>query len=957
MGKSNMSKVLGFYRLEVDAVANELDSSRDGLSAETAADRLAQIGPNTLHITKSEPWPLTYLRQFKDLMIILLFSAGLISYVLEDVRTAIVLWILVLFNTTIGFFQEFKAGKVMKSLENLVVDHASAMRSGTLVEVASSELVIGDVIYIEEGNAVPADIRLISEEELSTNDFALTGESNPARKFTHAIAANVPLSSRQNLCFMGTTVATGHGYGIVIAAGMETELGRIASLSQDIKTETSPLQREMNNIAKRVTQGTMLLCIAVLPIAINIGLPFREAFLFAIGIACSVIPNGLPAAISTSLAAAAGKLARARALVKKLSSVETLGATNVILTDKTGTLTKNQMTVERFLVGKTIYGVTGTGYEPKGSVVDAGGKPLSPDKLKDLDIFFATGAMASNARINPPDYNEKNGHNVWYCLGDPTEGATVTLAAKAGIDLDALEIQHPELKEFSFDSARKRMSSIRHYGSAHTGSLKKGDQNTDPLYVFVKGAPENVMAQCDDIWDHGHSRKLDRSDRAYIHKYNDSQASEAMRNLGFAYRILPAGTKLKDLTMEGVEQQLTWLGMVSMIDPLREEVPAAMQAARNAYIKVSIITGDNAVTAKAIATRAKLAERPEDIVIVTGEELAGLSDAQIVNLVRDGAAIFSRVAPEDKLRIVQLVKDSGRVVAVTGDGINDAPALKRADIGVAMGRTGTDVAKQSAEIILLDDSFSTLVGAVKRGRVIFQNIKKAALCCFTGNAAELMVNLFSLAAATALHVPLALTVIQILAIDLIAELFPVAALGNDKADRDVMHEPPRDTREHILNLRSIASIMWTGTIIGGLAFANYMWFYQRNGINPDGLASGSLIHMEATALTYATLILCLLANVLIRRSSHGLFSRYQLHNRALWFAMLLSFFCIANIIYNPWLTPYFHTAPLGLDDWLTAVGALAIFVAISEFQRYNKLHHRHAVIALHDKKTNTSALS
>ncbi len=935
MGEQKEYKQLNYYRLETGAVLKELQSSETGLSNKEAAERLEQIGPNSLTVSNKTPWGLTYLRQFKDLMVLLLLGSSILSFVLNDTKTAAVLFILVIFNTTIGFFQEFKAGKVMESLEKLVVDHASAMRDGKLVETSSAELILGDVVYIEEGNSVPADIRLLTEEELKTNDFALTGESNPTRKFIHAISANLPLSGRQNLCFMGTTVATGHGYGVVVATGMQTELGRIASLSQDIKVESSPLQREMNNIAKRVTQGTMVLCLVLLPVAINIGLPFREAFIFAIGIACSIIPNGLPAAISTSLAGAAGKLARARALVKKLSAVETLGATNIILTDKTGTLTKNQMTVENFLIGKTSYSVTGSGYEATGEILDSKGKSLSTEALKELNLFFATGAMASNARVNAPD----DEHPVWYCLGDPTEGATVTLAAKAGLDPLALDEKYPELKEFSFDSARKRMSSFRTYGASKQ------------IYMFVKGAPESILEQCTEVWDHGHTRKLAAKDRNFLLKHNDTLAETAMRNLGFAYRVFPAGTKLEDLHIENAEKDLTWLGMVSMIDPLREEVPAAMEAARAAHIKVSIVTGDNAITARAIAIRAKLTEKPEDIAIISGEELTGLSDAQIVNLVQRGGAIFSRVAPEDKLRIVQLVKDSGKVVAVTGDGINDAPALKRADIGVAMGKTGTDVAKQSAEIILLDDSFHTLVGAVKYGRVIFQNIKKAAMCCFTGNSAELMVNLFSLASATIFHVPLGLTVIQILAIDVIAELFPVAALGGDKADRDIMHEAPRSTKDHILNRHSLIDIMWSGILIGALAFGNYIWFYYRNNINPQGLTPDSFIHLKATALTYVTLILCLLANVLLRRTNRGIFTRYQLHNRNLWLSMLLSLFCVANIVYNPWITEYFHTAPLGLVDILTAVGAMAIFIAVSEFQRYNRLHHRSAVLDLHREKT------
>jgi Ca2+-transporting ATPase len=921
---------LNYYRLEADKVLAQLHSRQDGLTAAEAAERLNQYGSNELKVTSKESLLVTYLRQFKDLMILLLLASCGLSLYLGDGRTAIVLLLLVLFNTTIGFMQEFKAEKIMESLEKLVVAQASVVRDTKLIQIPSANLVVGDIVYIEEGDSVPADLRLVTEEELSSNDFALTGESNPSRKFVHALGANLPLPARQNLVFMGTTVATGHGYGVVIGTGMRTELGRIASLSQDINTDASPLQKEMNNIATRVTQGTMILCVILLPIAIESGLAIKDAFLFAIGIASSIIPQGLPAEINTGLSQAAGRLARARALVKKLSAVETLGATSVICTDKTGTLTKNQMTVEQFLVGHTTYGVTGKGYEPGGVIVSDQNDPVTATTLNELELFFATGAMASNAHVNPPD----NEHAVWHCIGDPTEGAMITLAMKAGLKSTELDKKYPELKEFAFDSARKRMSSLRHYGGNH-------------LYAFAKGAPENILDRCTKLWDHGKVRKLTAKDRAFIHAQNELLGSRAMRNLALAYRVLPAGTNPKKCAMEETERELIWLGMVSMIDPLREEVPAAMVAARRAHIKVSIVTGDNAVTAKAIAVRAKLADKPEDIVVVGGEELQGLSDTQVLTLAQRGGVIFSRVAPEDKLRIVKLVQDSGLVVAVTGDGINDAPALKRADIGVAMGQTGTDVAKQSSEIVLLDDSFNTLVGAIKQGRVIFQNIKKATLSCFTSNAAELVVNLVSLGSVTLFHIPLALSVMEILAIDLVAELFPIAALGWDKADGELMNEKPRNPRDHILNSRAIIDLLWCGLLVGGFAFLNYLWFFHRHGIDGRHLAATSEVHMQATALTYLTIVLCQLFNILQRRSRHGLFTRYQFHNRHLWLAMLLSIFCVVNIIYNPFIAPYFQAGSLGFVDWLYALGAAALFIAIREFQRHNKQHSRKAVLSLH----------
>ncbi len=922
-----VDKQLGYYRQDTKAVLTGLQSTREGLSAAEQAKRVEAYGQNRLQQLNKESLLHKYLRQFKDLMIVLLLGCALLSFATNDSQTGVVLVALVLFNTIIGFTQEFKAEKLMDSLEKLVVSTAKVVQNGTLAEVPAMDLVPGDIVYIEEGDSVPADLRIIEESELATNDFALTGESNPSRKFTHAISGEVVLANRHNLAFMGTTVAMGHAYGVVVGTGMQTELGRIASLSQDTVQDVSPLQRELNHIAKRVTQGTIVLCVILLPVAMRMGsLSFHNALLFAIGIASSIIPQGLPAEINTALAQAANKLARARALVKKLSAVETLGATSIICTDKTGTLTKNEMTVEQFYTGGKTYTVSGSGYETNGKI-----KGYS----KELDLFIACGALASNARVNPPD----NEHATWYCLGDPTEGALITLARKAGLDPVVLNEQSPELKEFAFDSARKRMSSIRRYGPH------------DQLYVFVKGAPENVLEHCDEIWVNGHVRKLTAKDHDAVLKQHTTWAHSAMRNLGYAYKVLPKGTDIKKLKMEDVEKDLTFMGLVSMIDPLREEVPAAMKAAHAAHIKISIITGDFAPTAQAIAVKAGLAEKHQDIVVVTGEELKKLDDARILQLVTRGSIIFSRVAPEDKLRIVELVKHSGRIIAVTGDGINDAPALKRADIGVAMGRTGTDVAKQSSEIVLLDDSFKTLVDAVQQGRVIFQNIKKGTLSCFTSNSAELIVNLVSLFALTAFHVPLALSVMEILAIDLIAELFPIAALGWDKADSEVMIEQPRNPHDHILNRNSVLDLLWCGILIGGLAFGNYLLFFWRWGI--PATAPTRSVYLQATAITYLTIVLCQLLNILQRRSRKGLFTRYQFNNKNLAVALAFSLFCVANIIYNPIVAPYFGAGPLALSDWFFAVGAAGVFVGIRELQRYTRTHHsREAVLKLYHQTFN-----
>jgi len=909
-------------------VLEQFASNKNGLTDTEAKKRLEQYGANQLVRLHKTPWIIKYLLQYKDLMIILLVTSSIISFILGDQRTAIVLLILVGFNTLLGFGQEYKAEQIMDSLDQLIVPEAKVLRDGKEQEINSTELVPGDIVYIEEGDSVPADLRLIEEDELATNDFALTGESNPSRKFLHAVGADIGVAGRHNLAFMGTTVAIGKAQGVVIATSMQTELGRIASLSQETNADLSPLQKEINQIAARVTQGTVILCAVLMPIAIKADLGIKDALLFAIGIASSLIPQGLPAEINTTLSQAANKLAKARTLIKKLSAVETLGSTTIICTDKTGTLTQNQMTVVHLVVGETNYQTTGTGYENNGTIIGTHNEVLSQTELKDLELFFAAGSFASNAHINPPD----DEHKSWYCLGDPTEGALINLARKAGLEPDDLNDKYPELREFGFDSARKRMSSIRAW-NADTPEGKKDGQ----LYLFVKGAPESILEKSTDFWDGKHIRKLTDHDKNFIAQTHKKLAQSAMRNLSFAYRKLPAGVDPKTLTIEEAEKDLTYLGMVSMVDPLRDEVRDAMQAAHDAHIKVAIITGDYAPTAEAVATEAGLGTDSQKIMVISGEEINNLSDTQMLQFASRGSVIFSRVSPEDKLRIVELLKSNGEIVAVTGDGINDAPALKRADIGVAMGKTGTDVAKQSAEIVLLDDSFHTLVGAVQQGRVIFNNIKKGTLSAFTSNVAELIVNLVSLAAFSLFHIPLALSVMEILAIDLIAELFPISALGWDHADHEVMNEHPRNMHDHIINKYSVLDLLWCGVLIGGFAFINFMLFFQRHGVNPQHLAFSNSIHLQATALTYLTIVLCQLGNILQRRSLNGLFTRYQFHNGVLWGAMAVSMFCVFNIIYNPWVAPYFGAGPLSMVDWLFALGAAALFIAIREIQaRINK---------------------
>jgi Ca2+-transporting ATPase len=923
----NTPKRLNYYRLPTSDVLDQLDSRPTGLTSKAAKQRLEQVGPNVLHRTKHEPAVLTFLRQFKNLLVIMILVSAALALYLKDNKTATILILIAVMNALVGFFQEHKAETLMKSLEQLLVPKAKVVRGGMLQEIDSTDLVIGDVVYIEEGDSAPADLRVIDEQELSSNDFALTGESNPSRKFVHAIEDEVPLGSRHNLVFMGTTVATGSAHGIVIATGMETELGRIASLSQTTRSEPSPLQKEMNHLATRIAQGTVLLAIALSLIAFKSNLGLNAAILFGIGISAAMIPTGLVAEVNITLAQTASRLARKRALIKKLSAVETLGATNFILTDKTGTLTKNEMTVEKLLIGRQHYAVSGSGYETNGSVLGDNNKPLSNSKLKELELFFVTAALASNAHVNAPDEQHLN----WYVVGDPTEGALITLARKAGIDIDAWETDVPEIKEFQFDSARKLLSSVR----------RRGHETV----VFVKGAPESLLAKSTEVWDHGHVRKLTKADRDFYLTFNLTEAHTAMRNLAFGYRILPKGMK-KPYDMSKIEQDFIFLGMVSMVDPLREAVPAAMLAARRAHVKVSIITGDSPVTAAAIAKKAQLSNH---ITTVVGSDLAGLADSQIMALIAKGGAVFSRVAPEDKLRIVELVKRGGHVVAVTGDGINDAPALKRADIGVAMGRTGTDVAKDAAEIVLLDDSFDTLVIAIEQGRLTYQNIRKAARCVLTGNTTELMVVLIGLTATSALHIAPAITAIQILAIDIVAQILPITALGWDQSQSNLMHAKPRNISDHIINRSAIKGFVGFGLVAATLSYGNYLLFFVRHQLSPRFLDPTLPLYHQATTLTYLTIVLCLYVYLLFERSDvhEKFFTSYLWSNTKLLVAFGLSFFLIANLIYNPWLQPYFSTAALMPFDLLTALFAAGLYIIFRLLQRHTRKHTRDAVIKLH----------
>ncbi|AHB41699.1 hypothetical protein P148_SR1C00001G0911 [candidate division SR1 bacterium RAAC1_SR1_1] len=900
-----MGKNQNFYQYSIDQTLDFFGSTKNGLSTKDAQKIIETHGRNILQTTtKNKNW-LRFFVQFKDVLILLLTGAMLISVYLKDYRGAGILGAIIVINAIIGYIQEAKAEKIMESLKKMIHPNAKVKRDGLLSEISGEEIVVGDIVYIEEGDSIPADIRIIENNNLQTNDFALTGESSPVSKFTHAIKGDVVLGERNNCIFMGTTVATGFARGIVIATGMDTQLGKIANLSQEQIQESSPLEKEMKNIAKRLTIGTIVLCGILIIIALLANFSLQEAFIFGVGIAAAMVPQGLPAQVNIALSLAAGRLAKNNALVKQLACVESLGAVNIICTDKTGTLTKNEMTVKRIFINNQRIEISGSGYEPKGEIRI--NQTLSTQHVTQL---LHAGIFASNAKVNPPDEE----HLDWYCLGDPTEGALITLAKKYNIDTEYLYTQHKQYHQFGFDSVRKMMSSVR-------------DVDGKTL-VYVKGAPNELLEHCTTYHNGKEQKNLTKKQKERIIKAIDETSKQAMRNIAFAYKEID--TYNKDTTMELAESDLCFLGFVAIIDPARPEVPAAVGAARDARIKIIMITGDYGPTAEAIAENIGLDDGK--MKLIPNEELQHLSDKKLSLIIRQNRSIiFSRVAPEDKLRIVKLLQKEHNIIAVTGDGINDAPALKRADIGVAMGRIGTDVAKEASKIILLDDSFSTLVYAIQEGRIIYQNLRKTILSCITSNGGELFAILISLVMKTFTGIPIAISAVQILAIDLIGEMGPLTALTRDPGQKNIMKGPPRNPANHIMNKKNIIDILWSGALMGGLAYLTYYIYLHLNSASPQTLINTDNTYMIGTSITYTTIVFCQYANIISRRAGEvqHIFTKYFWTNKKLLVSFLLGIGAILILIYSP-LHNYFGFGIMDIQDWLFPLSGGILFLIIRE---------------------------
>ena len=886
--------------LPVSEVYAALQSRPEGLTPAEVAERLQQWGPNAIREIKGTPLYVRLLGNFTHLMALLLWGGGIVALVARMPQLAIAIWLVNLINGAFSFWQEYRAEQATEALKQLIPHHVRVLRDGQEQKILAEELVPGDVMLLAEGDRVSADARLVQEAELRVDQSTLSGESHPVRKTSDpSLRSDLGYTERPNLVFAGTSVAAGVGKAVVFRTGMRTEFGKIAHLTQTVKEELSPLQREMARATKVVTVIAVGVGVLFFGLAMAFtGLTLAEGFIFALGMIVAFVPEGMLPLVTLSLAMGTQRMAQRHALVKRLSAVETLGCTSVICTDKTGTLTQNEMTVSDLWVGGRRIVVTGVGYAPEGQLLE-GGRPVAV--TGEIAEVLRAAALCNNARLLPP-----NGESPrWNILGDPTEAALLVAAQKGGLDLEAERETLPRLREFPFESRRKRMSTLHQRGRERV--------------AFVKGAPKEVLALCTQVRWGGETLPLDAVRQTEIMNANDEYARAGLRVLAVATRVLPATERrrgaLTQYTEADVESELTFLGLMAMMDPPRPEVAAAVSTCHEAGIRIVMITGDYGLTAESIARRIGIvqAEHPR---VVTGADLDTMSDTDLQAALAE-EVLFARVAPEHKLRVVSALQALGHIVAVTGDGVNDAPALKKADIGVAMGLTGTDVAKEAADMILTDDNFASIVSAVEEGRGVYVNIKKFLSYIFTSNMPEAVP--FILYVMSRTRIPLGLTVMQILSIDLGTDMVPALALGAEPPEAGLMQRPPRNLKEHVITpallLRSYGWLGLLQSLATMAAFYYHYWVHGYGGQWLDLPATGPLYH-AATAMALAAVVTTQIGNLFAQRTEQRSFFRTPLfNNRLLWIGIASELVLVLLLIYVPFLQRIFGTAGFPLEQW------------------------------------------
>ncbi len=916
-----------YYKDNIEAIEKELNSNiKDGLDDQKLKLARQKYGSNVLKSGVSIGIFKIIIRQFISPLVFILIAASAVSYYLHQFRDGTILLAIVVVNAIIGFYEEWKSENILASLKSLVVEKCNVLRNGKFIQIPASELVPGDIVKLSEGDGVPADIRLIESNEYSANEFILTGESLPASKDAQFTSdKDLPINEIKNCVYMGTSVARGDATGIVYATGIQTEIGRISTISEKIKATKAPVQIEIADVAKKLTYVTLIIAAILFASRMAMKDTVSVALVFAVSVAAAMVPEGLPAQISMALALAVRRLAKRKAIVKKISSAQTLGSATVIASDKTGTITKNEMTITACYFNGQTFSVSGLGYEPNGNITDEQTKVLKKTGLGDLKIFFLSGFLSSKGKVSPPDKN----HHSWYSIGDPTETSFSTLAMKAGYNLEEIEREYPILKAFGFDSFRKRATIIR--------------THKQKVISFVKGSIESILEVSTRIITNGKVSVLTNAHKQEILLMAASFSEQALRVIAIAYKDL--ATKGEYL-VEEAESSLTFAGFVTMLDPPHKEVKSAIASVFKAHMKIFMITGDNEVTAKAISKNIGLMNADDEYpVVIKGADLPQMTDKQLKDVFQNRAIIFSRVSPDDKFRIVDLLMKQGEVVAVTGDGVNDTLSLKRADIGIAMGKNGSKVAQEAANMILLNDNFSTIVLAVKEGRTIFRNIEKTIKTNLSSNVAELSCVLFGFVGVF-MGIATPILAVQILLIDIVGEMFPLIMLTYDPPEKSIMEESPRNPKEKILTKKAMLGIAFSGLVMGLVAYAAFLSSYF---VNPDGVGN----YEKAITITFVSIIFGQYANLLSRRTYGNALGKYLFSNKNLLKAFAFSISCILLIVYVPTFNVYFHTSSLNAFDWILplAAGAICLFIFEARKKIFSQIaRHREPITLVTDHK-------
>ena len=900
-----------WHAMEIDETMKQLNTKNTGLSQEEVQKRLQQYGTNELQKEKGTSAVKIFIEQFEDLLIVILLIATGLSIYLGEITDAIVIIAIVLACAILGFVEEFRSEKALEALKKMTAPTAMVLRDGKEVKVQTSELVPGDIILLYTGDKIPADSRLLESFNLKIDEASLTGESSPVTKEVTPLPEETSINDRRDMAFTGTVVVYGRGKAVVTSTGMTTEFGKIAKMVQVTEEEETPLEKRMASVGKWIGILSIAVCLAVAFIGIIEGRNILDMILWGISLAVAAIPEALPAVVTGALAIGMYRMAKVNTIVRRLPAVETLGCTSVICSDKTGTMTKGEMTVQRIYVSDQTIKVSGVGYEPEGDFL------LEDRKIEPTDENLRTvlkiAVLCNDSKLEKETETER-----WKIKGDPTEGALVVTAAKAGLWKEELEQEAPRIGEIPFSSERKRMTTVH---------LVSGQKKV----AFMKGAPEVVLDKCTKIYADGKVRKITAEDKTQMLKVTEAMAMQALRNLGFAFRELPESATVFD---DKIEKDMIFVGVMGMIDPPREEVKDAIYLCKKAGIRVVMVTGDHRLTAVAVAKELNLLSENElEGKVLTGEEMDKISDDQLDEMV-ENVVIYARVSPEHKMRIVKAWKSKQQVVAMTGDGVNDAPALKMADIGVSMGITGTEVTKEASDMVLTDDNFASIVKAVKEGREIYGNIKKYLTYLLRCNVMEILVMFIAMIGVPYLAGTheveagsvVALTAIQLLWVNLTTDGLPAIALGVDPGDPDLMERKPRDPNESVWTTDVKLYLILTPILMTALLL--YGYFMYQPWLGPAQL-------LEARTQLLTAMILMELANAISARSlKYPVFKVGIFKNKFLWYAVLSSFGLQLLVLYTPGLQSLFGVHSPELIDWAYAILFTAITFCSLEIGKY-----------------------